>query len=205
MDLSLQPYKVLNDVTFALDYKECCADICIDLVKVFDTVNHSSLVGRLRSIGVSEGSWGWFADYLSQTVQCIKSEHLLSQPLPVTKGVPQGSILGPALFSIHINNIVQAVGSSLIHVLSYTQLAPPPDFVLKALQQSFLTVQQGFSALNFVLNTSKTKVMWLGKKNASLPTGVIITSESLELEVVTIESMARRNTVLLSAHIKAAS
>ena len=62
---------------------------------------------------------------------------------------------------------------------------PSPDCVLNALQQSFLSVQQAFSALNLVLNTSKTKVMWFGKKNAPLPTGVITTSEGLELEVVT--------------------
>ena len=51
--------------------------------------------------------------------------------------------------------------------------------------QSFLIVQQAFSTLNLVLNTSKTKVMWFGKKNAPIPTGVITTSEGLELEVVT--------------------
>ena len=57
--------------------------------------------------------------------------------------------------------------------------------MLNALQQSFLSVQLAFSTLNLVLNTSKTKVMWFGKKNAPLPTGVITTSEGLELEVVT--------------------
>jgi hypothetical protein len=62
---------------------------------------------------------------------------------------------------------------------------PLPDFALNVLQQSFLSVQQAFSTLNLVLNTSKTKVMWFGKKNAPLPTGVITTSEGLELEVVT--------------------
>ena len=55
------------------------------------------------------------------------------------------------------------------------------EFVLNALQQSFLSVQQAFSTLNLVLNTSKTKVMWFGKKNAPLPTGVITTSEGLVL------------------------
>ena len=59
----------------------------IDSAKAFDTVNHSILVGRLRSIVVSEGFLAWFANYLSQRVQCIKSENLLSQPLPVTKGL----------------------------------------------------------------------------------------------------------------------
>jgi hypothetical protein len=96
--------KVFNDVTIALDSKQCCAAIFIDLVKAFDTVDHSILVGRLRSIGVSEGSLAWFANYLSQRAQCMKSEHVLSQPLPVTKGVPQGSILISTLFSIYINN-----------------------------------------------------------------------------------------------------
>ena len=56
---------------------------------------------------------------------------------------------------------------------------------LNALQLSFLIVQQAFSTLNLVLNTSKTKVMWFGKKKAPLPTGVITTTEGLELEVVT--------------------
>ena len=56
---------------------------------------------------------------------------------------------------------------------------PSPDLALNALQQSFLSVQQAFSTL--VLNISKTKVMWFGKKNAPLPTGVITTSEVLEL------------------------
>ena len=57
--------------------------------------------------------------------------------------------------------------------------------MLNALQQSFLSVQQAFSALDLVLKTSKTKVMWFGKKNAPLLTGVITTSEGLKLEVVT--------------------
>ena len=62
---------------------------------------------------------------------------------------------------------------------------PSPHVVLNALQQSLLSVQQVFSALNLVLNISKTMVMWFGKKNAPLHTGVITTSEGLELEVVT--------------------
>ena len=101
-----------------------------------------TIVFSLVSIGVSEGSLTWFANYLSQRVQCIKSANPLSQPLPVTKGVPQGSILGPTLFSLYINNIAQAVESSLIHLYADDAVlysaGPSPDFVLNALQQSFL-------------------------------------------------------------------
>ena len=53
------------------DSKQYCASIFIDLAKAFDTVDHSILVGRLRSIDVSEGSLAWFANDLSQRVQCI--------------------------------------------------------------------------------------------------------------------------------------
>jgi hypothetical protein len=58
--------KVLNDVTIALDSKECRAAIFIDLAKAFDTVDHSILVGRLRGVGVSDGSLAWFANYLKE-------------------------------------------------------------------------------------------------------------------------------------------
>jgi hypothetical protein len=58
--------KVLNYVTIPLDTKHYCAAIFIDLAKAFDTVDHSLLVGRLRSIGVSEGTLAWFANCPSQ-------------------------------------------------------------------------------------------------------------------------------------------
>ena len=108
--------KVFNDVTIALDSKQCCAAIFIYFAKAFDTVDHSILVGQVKEYWCLLGVFGWFANYLSQQVQGIKSENLLSQPLPVTKGVHQGAILGPTLFSIYINNIAQAVGSALIHL-----------------------------------------------------------------------------------------
>ena len=90
--------------------------------------------------------------------------------------------------TFYINNIAQAVGSSVIHLYADDTVlysaGPSLDFVLNTLQQSFLSVQQPFSALNLVLNISKTKVMWFGKKNTPLPTSVITTFEGLELEVV---------------------
>ncbi len=103
-------------------------------------------------------------------MQHVKLEQLCSQPLPVTEGVPQGSILGPTPFSNNLNDIVCSVEDSSIHLyVDNTVLyaiGPSPDAVLTSLQESFLRVQQAFSTLNLLLNTTKIKVTWFGRKGS---------------------------------------
>lgn len=109
---------VLNDITSVLDSKLYCAAIFIDLAKAFHTVDHSILTDRLSSIEIHGLSLSWFANYLSGLFQCIKSGNLFSQPLLVTKGVPQGLILTPTLFTSHINDTVH---SPLTPLSTFTQ------------------------------------------------------------------------------------
>uniref|UniRef100_A0A8C7SDK1 Reverse transcriptase domain-containing protein n=1 Tax=Oncorhynchus mykiss TaxID=8022 RepID=A0A8C7SDK1_ONCMY len=162
--------KVLNDILTAIDKKHYCAAVFIDLAKSFDSVNHHILIGRLNSLGFSNDCLAWFTNYFSDRVQCVKSDGLLSGPLAVSMGVPQGSILGPTLFSVYINEVALAAGESLIHLYAddtilYTS-GPSLDTVLTTLQASFNAIQLSFRGLQLLLNTSKTKCMLF---NRSLP------------------------------------
>ena len=95
----------------------------MDLCKAFDTIDHSILLRKLLFLGIKGKELNWFKNYLSGRTQVVGVGGASSDPLHITSGVPHGSILGPLLFVIHINDLPLCI--TICKVLMYTDDTVP--------------------------------------------------------------------------------
>ena len=100
--LDLKEYIMQN-----IENKEVTAILFLDLQKAFDTVSHDILLQKLYHYGVRGNAYSLFKSYLSDRMQRTKVKNVLSDLAHVLWGVPQGSVLGPLHFLIHINGIFE--------------------------------------------------------------------------------------------------
>ena len=84
---------------------DLACSVFIDFAKAFDTIDHKILISKLENYGLRGTTLQWFESYLSNREQVVEIGNVLSEKRYISCGVPQGSILGPILFLLYINDI----------------------------------------------------------------------------------------------------
>ena len=155
--------ELIESISTAVDNKKHCAGVFIDLKKAFDTVNHDLLVKKLFFYGIRGTANAWLNNYLTNRNQYVIADDHSSGMRLITCGVPQGSVLGPVLFLLYINDICN-VSNLLKFVLfaddtnifcSSTSLHDLQDTINRELDKLFVW----FSVNRLSLNLGKTNYM----------------------------------------------
>ncbi len=157
-----------NFLSASLDKKKFVGALFLDLKKAFDTVNHEILLLKLYKLGLSERQLKLFSSYLSGRMQQVSINGASSSFLKIKTGVLQGSILGPCLFTLFINDLL------LINLNGLLQLYADDAVLLydsssqqdlhRQMQLDLSTLEKWFNLNKLVLNHDKTKFMLFGNK-----------------------------------------
>lgn len=157
---SLALIEVVDSILEHLDNHDSVIGIYLDLQKAFDTVNHNILLYKLFNIGVA---YSWFRNYLSGRYQYTQVNDIDSNISKVTCGVPQGSVLGPLLFIIYVNDISNAIPGHKIKLFAddANLFISNPDLqvAIDIANQSSNHLNKWFIANKLSLNIDKTCYM----------------------------------------------
>ncbi|MES9994314.1 MAG: reverse transcriptase family protein, partial [Candidatus Thiodiazotropha sp.] len=158
---------IYNTFCKALDEgKEVRAIFC-DVSKAFDRVWHQGLLFKLKSVGITDSLLDWFEDYLSNRKQRVVLPGATSRWTNIKAGVPQGSILGPLLFLVYINDIVDDIDSSIRLFADDTSLYIIVENPIQAaiqLNEDLEKVHQWASKWLVTFNPTKTESLLFTRK-----------------------------------------
>lgn len=154
----------VDHVSKNLDKGNKCLSIFLDLAKAFDSISIPILLQKLEHIGIRGLQLNFFRDYLSNREQCVRIGEYVSSNAPISYGVPQGSILGPTLFIIYLNDLLclKDFPGKIISYADDTALiftADTWDDVYEQGQCGFSLVQNWLKQNILTLNTDKTKYL----------------------------------------------
>jgi hypothetical protein len=179
-----------NEITKSIERSEFSIGVFIDLSKAFDTMNHAILFSKLEHYGIRGVTLNWFIDYLSNRQQYVSYNNSTSALKNIDCGVPQGSILGPILFLIYINDIVHSsnVLRFILFVDDTNLFCSNKSFtdLINVVNSELIKVCAWFRANKLSLNATKTNYICFGSRRKYIVSdpNVVVTIDGVKIEKV---------------------
>jgi hypothetical protein len=159
-----------------------------DITKCFDAINHSVLLFKLEKYGFRNNELRWFTSYLTERTQATLTHSTLSSFMPISTGVPQGSILGPILFLLFINDLPQYVLSCSLYAddTLIERSGKSLNDIIPKIQSDINCLHNWFQANKLTISSTKTCYMLIGSpqriRESTQNNTVKITLGSAELQ-----------------------
>ena len=164
-----------NDITGMIDEGRIVDLIFFDFSKAFDLVDHSILFVKLQTLGISGDILNWLVSFLSNRSMKVRVANTLSESLPVTSGVPQGTVVGPLLFLIYVNHIVNGLSCDFKIFaddlkIYFSYMRDDIDYLpIHLLQNNIDHLVSVCSSWGLRMNYNKCAVMRFSPKSSPLP------------------------------------
>ena len=180
--------RLLEDWRAVLDNNEYVAAVLMDLSKAFDCLPHKILLSKLSAYGLSDEAVLLLKSYLSDRKQRIKLNNIVSSWSEIKKGVPQGSILGPLLFNVFINDIFYFIehGTLYNYADDNTISFSSPDFnrLIQVLQKESSTLINWFRINCIQANPEKFQAIGVGKRTHDMNLTIKVSDTQINCEDV---------------------
>ena len=169
--------KFVDDVSFNLDKKISTVSLFIDLSKAFDTIDHSILLNKLYIYGIRGIAFNWFKSYLTNRKQFVRFNDTDSTLSNINTGVPQGSILGPLLFILYINDMYKS--SNMLNFILFADDTTiylhnnDVNLAIQSMSSELNNVSEWLSANKLSLNIDKTKLLVFTNIKGEIPNYIL--------------------------------